>query len=326
MTPPILSVVVPVARPALDLGPVLRGVDRALSEIGASAELIVSGRRVAGRPEDVDATPTYIAAAADGYGPALRAGLEAATGQYVMTIDPECGGIADAMHRLWDARERGEVIVGSRYVTGAEARMSLARRIGSRTVNQVFNRGLSLSVRDLSSAFRLYRADVLRDQPFAGRDYDLLPEILVRTLTGGWRVCEVPLRLDVIRRRGSVRPLLRLVRAYARTFGSLWKLRNSIQAADYDARAHDSIIPLQRYWQRTRYRHVTDLIRGHGAVLDVGCGSSKIIGALPPGSVSLDVLANKLRYARRFTTRCVRASGFHLPFADGSFRASSARR
>ena len=45
---------------------------------------------------------------------------------------------------------------------------------------------------------------------------------------------------------------------------------------DYDDRAHDSRIPLQRYWQR-RFRHVTELVAGEGPVLDIGCRSSRII-------------------------------------------------
>jgi SAM-dependent methyltransferase len=110
-----------------------------------------------------------------------------------------------------------------------------------------------------------------------------------------------------------------LARDYVRTYWTLWRLRNSIAAADYDFRAYDSPIPLQRYWQRSRYRHITELIDGQGAVLDVGCGSSHIIGSLPEGSVALDVLVNKLRFARRFAVPRVRASGFALPFASESF-------
>jgi len=110
-----------------------------------------------------------------------------------------------------------------------------------------------------------------------------------------------------------------LARAYLRTFWALWKLRNSIAAADYDYRAHDSPIPLQRYWQRSRHRYITELIAGEGPVLDVGCGSSRIIDALPRGSVALDVLTNKLRFDRRYAAPRVRASGFALPFADAQF-------
>jgi SAM-dependent methyltransferase len=64
---------------------------------------------------------------------------------------------------------------------------------------------------------------------------------------------------------------------------------------------------------------VTDLFAGEGPVLDVGCGSSRIISALPPGSVALDILMRKLRYSRRYGVPLVQASGFALPFADASF-------
>ena len=118
--------------------------------------------------------------------------------------------------------------------------MSIPRWLASRGMNAVFGRGLSLPVTDLSSPFQLYRADVLREQRLSAHDYDLRPEILVRALAGGWYVCEIPLRVDLSRRDRSLTPLVRLGARYARTFGALWKLRNSIQAGDYDARAHDS--------------------------------------------------------------------------------------
>jgi SAM-dependent methyltransferase len=254
--------------------------------------------------------------ASGGFGAAIRAGLEAASGDFIMTVDPAVVDPADAMEILWANRSDGDVIVASRYVAGARVRMPAWRSIGSRAVNRVFSRGLSVEARDVSSGFRLYRAGVLREQSIRGTDFDILPEMLVRALAGGWRVREVPLRAAL---SGGPAASIRLVRAYARTFGALWRLRNSIHAADYDARAHDSRIPLQRYWQRQRFRHITDLVAGQGPVLDVGCGSSRIIGALPPGSVALDLLANKLRYDARYGRFRVRASGGALPFADASF-------
>ena len=106
---------------------------------------------------------------------------------------------------------------------------------------------------------------------------------------------------------------------YVRRFWALWKLRNSILAADYDDRAHDSAIWLQRYWQRQRFKHITELVQGQGRVLDVGCGSSRIIGALVKDSVCIDILRRKLRYARRFGRPLVHGSGFTLPVPDASF-------
>lgn len=66
-------------------------------------------------------------------------------------------------------------------------------------------------------------------------------------------------------------------------------------------RAYDALMPPQRYRQRQRHKIITTLIEESGQkkrVMDVGCGSSRIIGALPPGSLILDILLHKLRYAR----------------------------
>lgn len=322
---PVLSIVLPVLAggQAVDgeLAAQTAALEQFVRSIDPGGELIVSGVGVSRMipASGGSAMTRALDVHEPGFGPATRAGLQAARGEYVLTLDAHAAQPHEVARDLWEQRGRGEIVVASRYVEGARAGMSVPRRIASRVVNRVFGRGLSLPVTDLSSAFRLYRGDVLRSQRLDAADYDLLPELLVRALAAGWRVAEIPLRTELSRRSRDVGPLVRLGRAYARTFASLWQLRNSIAAGDYDARAHDSIIPLQRYWQRQRYKHITELIAGQGPVCDVGCGSSKIIGALPRGSVALDVLPQKLRYARRYGVPLVRGSGFTLPFADGAF-------
>jgi ubiquinone/menaquinone biosynthesis C-methylase UbiE len=211
------------------------------------------------------------------------------------------------------------VVIASRYVPGGGAHMPADRYYLSRILNAFFAVGLSIPIRDLSSGFRLYKGAVLRDQVYSARDFDILQQIVVKAYAEGWRVQEVPFTYEPREYGSSNARVLRVGRACLATFWQLWKLRNSILAADYDDRAHDSRIPLQRYWQRMRFRHVTELIAGEGPVLDVGCGSSRIIAALPRGSVALDILRRKLRYARRFRRPLVHGSAFSLPFRDQWF-------
>ena len=220
---------------------------------------------------------------------------------------------------LWNARGSGEVLIASRYVAGGAATMPLGRRLLSRLLNRVFARGLGFRVRDLSSGFRLYDARALQGIGLSASDVDILQEILVKIQMQGWRVREIPFTYAPRVFGSSSARVIPFGLSYLRTFYSLWKLRNSILSADYDDRAFDSPIPLQRYWQRERFRLITDSIPPGTRTLDVGCGSSRIIGALPPGSVAVDVLLRKLRYARRFDRSLVQASGFSLPFAAESF-------
>jgi dolichol-phosphate mannosyltransferase len=255
-----------------------------------------------------------------GYGGALIAAFDSATGRYVLTMDADLSHPPTFIPQMWAERDQAEVIVGSRYVRGGTVRMPLFRYLLSRALNFFFAAGLSLPIRDLSSGYRLYKADAVRARPPRGRDFNVLQELLVRAYAEGWRVKEIPMSYAPREHGSSNARVIQFGIAYLRTFRSLWALRNSIECADYDDRAHDSRIPLQRYWQRRRFAHVTQLIANQGAVLDVGCGSSRIIGALPQGSVALDPLMRKLRYARKFRRNLVQGSGFALPFRDASFR------
>jgi SAM-dependent methyltransferase len=189
------------------------------------------------------------------------------------------------------------------------------RRGLSRTLNGMLRRGLSLPYSDLSSGYRLYRRAAVQALPLQAIGFDILQEILIRMVAEGYRVQEVPFRY---RAPGRSRAwLARFAVSNLKTFGAMWKLRNSIASADYDARAYDSPIPLQRYWQRRRYAVITSMARGAQRVLDVGCGSSRIIGS--GRMVGLDIVLAKLRYARRYGNPVVHGSIFELPFKDGAF-------
>jgi SAM-dependent methyltransferase len=297
---PQLSIVAARLQRLSDPARFLHQLQREVDALGVSSEII----SVPGDPR--------------GFGWELREGLRQARAPYVITVDPDFSGRMTFLADLWARRNDAEVIVASRYVEGSRINMPAARTIGSRILNSAFRRGLSVGVNDGSSAIRLYRTSVVDSLQLESTDYDILQEVLVRAHSAGWRVLEIPLDYTPNAEVAS-KAHAALASAYLRTFWSLWKLRNSIAAADYDYRAHDSPIPLQRYWQRSRFRYISELIDGQGPVLDVGCGSSHIIGVLPKGSVALDVLINKLRFARRFPIPRVRGSGFALPFADGSF-------
>lgn len=254
-----------------------------------------------------------------GYGGALVAAFEEASGTYVLTMDADLSHPPVFIREMWKQRKTAEVIIASRYVPGGGAEMPKTRWLLSRTLNAFFRIGLDLPIRDLSSGYRLYRLDAVRERLPRATDFDVLPELVVRLYAQGWRAKEIPFDYAPREHGTSHARVLKFGVAYLRTFKSLWALRNSIECADYDDRAHDSRIPLQRYWQRMRFKHVTEFIGNEGPVLDVGCGSSRIISALPPGSVALDPLLRKLRYDRKFSQCLVQGSGFALPFADNSF-------
>ena len=322
MTGPELTIVIPAHNERANLELLLPALKQILARMGLQAEIFVVTRDHHDGTAEVAShwDVTHLVQTQPGYGGALLAGFAEAAAPYVLTIDADLSHRPTVIESLWAARSDAEVIIASRYIPGGSAEMGRLRRIMSRTLNLMYRRLLALDVQDLSSGFRLYRRDILDRLPVAARDFDFLEEILIRIVANGWSVREVPFHYMT---RGSGRSNVRLLKfgwAYLRTFLRMWRLRNSIESADYDYRAYNSPIWLQRYWQRTRYRIVTGYLETTTGILDIGSGSSRIIVDLPE-AVALDISEAKLRWLRGRHRLLVRASLERLPFPEQAFSA-----
>lgn len=253
-----------------------------------------------------------------GFGRALMEGIRESRGKYVLTLDADGSHNPKYIPNLWAEREKADVVVASRYAPGGGAAQGWFRSLLSRTLNGIFRRVLALDIHDLSGNFRLYRRRCLEEVDVTGRDFDVLEEILMKAHTRGFRLGEVPFRYEP---RGEGRSKARVVK-----FGwklllmlvRLWRIRNAAFTADYDDRAYDGKFFLQRYWQRERVRIITGLALRRGGILDVGCGSSRILMQLPE-ALGVDISWPKLRWVRRRGTTAVRASVTALPFKTGAF-------
>jgi dolichol-phosphate mannosyltransferase len=258
-----------------------------------------------------------------GYGAALLEGIQVSRAPYIVTMDADLSHRPVFLEDLWKHREEAEVLVASRYVPGGESRTHWFRRLCSRILNVVYTRLLSLPLHDISSGFRMYRRDILDGLRLQARDFDILEEILIKIYCQGFQVRELPFRYLS---RGSGRTHARFFKfgwAYLRTLIRMWQLRNSVASADYDHRAFHSVIPLQRYWQRARHRIVLEYLAASGrqpTVLDIGCGSGRIIQDLPE-AIGVDILLPKLRFLRDRHSRLVQGDIFALPFPDAALDA-----
>jgi dolichol-phosphate mannosyltransferase len=320
MQPPDLSVVIP----ALDEGPNIGGLVTALRQhlerLRLHHEVIVVDGRSADdtRAAAAAAGATVVVQPAHGYADALRSGLLAARGEYVLTMDADHSHAPDVVGALWEQRTAGDVVIASRYVAGGAADMPWARRILSCALNGVARTVLGIPARDLSSGFRLYRRAAIRLDDLRAGHFDVLIELLVRLHADGWRVAEVPFRYRPRATGRSHVVYLTFARAYASTLERLWRLRNTVASADYDDRAFDSRIPIQRYWQRRRFAIVLGMLGPARRVLDVGCGSSRILRALPH-AVGIDLELGPLRFRRRTNRWLVNADAAALPLRSAAF-------
>ena len=185
-----LSIIIPAKDEAGNLARLLPELAAVLADLSIEYEILVvsNAEDVNTRVDASDSRARTLKQAEPGYGGALLTGFAAARGSFILTMDADLSHRPSVVRDLWEQRATAEVIVASRYVSGGSAEMPILRLMLSQILNRFFALGLSLPVRDLSSGFRLYRADLIRTSPFGARDFDLLQEMLVRLYCDGWRI------------------------------------------------------------------------------------------------------------------------------------------
>ena len=144
-----------------------------------------------------------------GLGRSYVDGLKWAVGQ---PVDLICQMDADLSHdpaqlpRLLEATDRGDVVIGSRYVPGGQiVNWPIRRKLLSRFANLYVRTVTRLSARDCTSGYRCWRRDALASMPldqFISDGYSFLVEMLYVATRRGRRVAEVPITF-VERRLGT---------------------------------------------------------------------------------------------------------------------------
>lgn len=315
-----LSIVIPALNEAGNISELLASIHSVMPQITTDYEIIlVDGGSIDNTREVAGSLNAHVITQQEkGYGGALKDGFKSAKGDYIITLDADLSHSPDFFPLMWKAKSKAEIVIASRYIPGGSAEMPRTRRILSALLNKIFTRGLSLPLKDISSGFRLYHSSSIKELELQSSDFDILEEVLVKCYAQGWKITEIPLHYFPRKSGITHARLIKFAFSYLKTFKRMWSLRNSILSADYDDRAYDSLIPLQRYWQRRRYKIITKLATNSQLTLDIGCGSSRILGAREQ-RIGLDIKLNKLRYARKYGKPLVNASIFNLPFKDNSF-------
>ena len=188
-----LTVVIPTLNERENVELLLPQLRRTLDGMGVRGEILVLD--AGSRDGTADAAERMGARAirlGSGYGEAIRVGLREARGEYVVTMDADLSHQPEVVSRLWSIRHPMTIGIASRYAPGGSARTSATRIALSRLLNVVFARGLALPVHDLSSGFRIYPRRAAQMLEAQADDFDILPEILVRAHSSGWRIVEMP--------------------------------------------------------------------------------------------------------------------------------------
>ena len=133
-----------------------------------------------------------------GLGTAIREGMEYAMDhgyEWLLNLDGDLSHSPSTIPVLWVQKDNSDVVIGSRYVeNGGMKGCSWRRVFVSKCANAYARRIIGWSVRDCSSAFRLYRVSCLRAlklDDLRGTGYGFLEEVLWHLIDQGARLREV---------------------------------------------------------------------------------------------------------------------------------------
>lgn len=169
-----------------------------------------------------------------GKGAAVRAGVQQAQGSYVLIMDADNATPIEELDRLWPARLKAQVVLGSRYLADSkiERAQPLIRRIISRIGNRLIQFSTGLAFVDTQNGFKVFEAaaarEIFKRLTIERWGFDIESLVIARVL--GYVTVEVPVRwLDA---SGSK---LRAGRDAWRTLKELVRIRRQLDSGVYHA-------------------------------------------------------------------------------------------
>lgn len=203
-----VSVVLPCLNEAETLETCIRKASGSLASLGVTGEIVVAdngstdgsqqiARRLGARVIDVPVR---------GYGSALRAGIAAAHGTYVIMGDADDSyDLARLDAFLESLRDGADLVVGNRFEGGIEpgAMPALHRYFGNPVLSRVGRLLFRVPVRDFHCGLRGFRREAISALGLRTSGMEYASEMLVKARMHGLRIAEVP---TTLRPDGRSRP------------------------------------------------------------------------------------------------------------------------
>jgi dolichol-phosphate mannosyltransferase len=131
--------------------------------------------------------------------------------ELIITMESDTTSDLDALEgMLYVASQDADIVLASHHAGGELANVSRHRRFLSKAASSAIRRGAGLNASTVSSFFRVYRAEILRqgyaehgDTLIRERGFACKAEILIKLSRLGARVAEVPVTLDWAKREGE---------------------------------------------------------------------------------------------------------------------------
>lgn len=133
-----------------------------------------------------------------GVGYAFKVGFYMVSGNatHILTLDGDLNHDPSEVPKFIEASKIADIVVGSRYIEfGKFDQMPLIKKKISYFANFIITHIFNMSIKDISSGFRLYNAKVIRDirEELRFKNYEFYPESLIIASRKGYKIREIPI-------------------------------------------------------------------------------------------------------------------------------------
>jgi glycosyltransferase involved in cell wall biosynthesis len=202
---PEVSVVLPCLNEARTLPACIAQIQRAVSEHGIQAEIIVADNGSTDGSAEIAASlgARVVSVAAKGYGSALMGGIAAARGRYVIMGDADCSyNFGDIPKFLQQLRAGSDLVMGNRFQGGvrAGAMPFLHRYLGNPVLSFVGRLFFHAPCGDFHCGLRGFSMQAYRRMDLQTTGMEFASEMVVKASLFGMKIAEVPTTLSPDRR------------------------------------------------------------------------------------------------------------------------------
>ncbi|MFZ5365142.1 MAG: dolichyl-phosphate beta-glucosyltransferase [Patescibacteria group bacterium] len=224
---PELSVIIPVYNEEKRIGSTLPKIFHYLNKRQIDYEVIVvddgSTDQTIPIVENIKKCNLLRHAENQGKGAAVRTGVEAAQGKYILFTDADNSTPIEELDKFWHKKEQYDILIGSRHSIGSEIQVKQPwhRNIITYIGNKMIRIILGLKLKDTQCGFKIFRGEVAKDlfglQKINRWAFDM--EILYLAKKKLYSAKEIPVTW-INSPESKVKPL-----DFFKTFGELIKIR-----------------------------------------------------------------------------------------------------
>lgn len=197
-SPPALSLIIPCHNEEANLRPLVVAIRQAIAPLNMPYEVIITDDASTDKSWDVlkelAASDSRVRAqrfaANSGQSAALWAGIRAARGNWLATLDADLQNDPQDLPRLLEALERFDCVCGTRVAARSQGD-NFIRIASSRIANWVRNRLSGENISDAGCCFRAFKRECVAELKFFKGMHRFLPTLIRME---GFSVTEIPVR------------------------------------------------------------------------------------------------------------------------------------